>query len=385
MLADDLTGACDAGVQFAAQGFSSVVRLDPKLEEAASCDLLVVTTNSRNDQTETARAKVARACQELISEGREVIYKKIDSTLRGNVAAEIETVMETCGYSLALVAPAFPAAGRKVAEGLLHVAGSNAGIHVPTLLRQQGMENVLHFGRATLEMNSPPVTERLKKISAAGKAAITFDAETDDDLAAIARAGIELRSHALLAGSAGLASAVSRLLAEKSGESNAPRSSSAPPEKRAGPVLLILGSTNPVTKAQVEYLAQNRPVKIVTPGADSLREAVMASRQDRTLLVRLDPAREDSKRLEEFLRALVRSPLGGVTLSGGDTAWTVCRAFAARGIALEREVLPGIPCGRFIGGLADGTAVVTKAGGFGSEDALAAIVDFLTQRGRSTT
>jgi D-threonate/D-erythronate kinase len=387
MIADDLTGACDAGVQFAARGFSAIVRLAPECKDAAACNLLATATNSRNDAPEVARAKVARACHELINEGREIVYKKIDSTLRGNIAAEIETVMEICGQSLAFFTPAFPAAGRTVTEGWLRVASSSPAsrVHLPTLLREQGFENVVHLDRAALGKDSRALIERLDKISAAEKTAVALDAGTDDDLAVVVRAGIEMRGRAILAGSAGLAAAFAAVLAEQSRRISTPPTWSARSTRNTGTVVFILGSTHPVTKAQIGFLIRNRPVISFEPNSNSSREALAAAKKGCALLVPFDPARDDPAPLEEFLRALVDSPLCGVTLSGGDTAWAVCRTLGTAGIKLEREIVAGIPCGRLIGGLADGVAVVTKAGGFGGENALAAIADFLALYAPTTT
>jgi uncharacterized protein YgbK (DUF1537 family) len=69
----------------------------------------------------------------------------------------------------------------------------------------------------------------------------------------------------------------------------------------------------------------------------------------------------------------------GVIMTGGDTAALVCDALGVRGIRLIREALPGIPYGTLIGGRLDGVPVITKAGGFGDENALALLVDALRE------
>jgi hypothetical protein len=109
MVADDLTGACDTGGQFARWGFSTRIWLNfdlldfDKLNpvEGMPTDLTVVTTNSRSDSPDQARRKVQQACQRLAQNQIVIFYKKIDSTLRGNVGVEVEAVLETCGFPLA--------------------------------------------------------------------------------------------------------------------------------------------------------------------------------------------------------------------------------------------------------------------------------------------
>ena len=60
----------------------------------------------------------------------------------------------------------------------------------------------------------------------------------------------------------------------------------------------------------------------------------------------------------------------GLVLTGGDTAIAVCRALGGNGMVVCREVAPGIPMCALVGGDYDGAPVVTKAGGFGTEEAL---------------
>ena len=297
LIADDLTGACDAGVQFAERGFATIVWLDPEPREGAQ--LTVVTTNSRNDPPEVARRKVADACRVLGT----VVFKKIDSTLYGNIVPEIEAALDACGFAEAWLAPAYPAQGRTVHDGWLEVAGSDRRIHLPTLLG----------GHPRIRW---------------------FDAATQDDLGGVARQAFSSDPRPLLVGSVGLATEVARLLAV---------GQAVPPVQMPaeGDILFVIGSTNPVTLAQLEYLKSHHPEAEVTTVAGLLRP--------------------------RKVHALV--------LSGGDTALEVCRALGVVGIRLRHEILPGIPLGTLIGGPYEGVAVVTKAGGFGAVDALAAILE----------
>jgi uncharacterized protein YgbK (DUF1537 family) len=119
-------------------------------------------------------------------------------------------------------------------------------------------------------------------------------------------------------------------------------------------IVLIVGSTNPVSVRQTEY--------------------VEAHRRGRYPIMRISQAQSPSRVAE--LSAILKDARG-IVLTGGDTALMVCGMLRARGIRLEREILPGIPWGRLIGGFADGTVVATKAGGFGEIDALVRVADFL--------
>ena len=65
-------------------------------------------------------------------------------------------------------------------------------------------------------------------------------------------------------------------------------------------------------------------------------------------------------------------------LSGGDTADAFLRVSGGEAIALEREVLPGLALGRWLGEVADGLPVITKAGAFGGEQTLVALYERLS-------
>jgi uncharacterized protein YgbK (DUF1537 family) len=71
--------------------------------------------------------------------------------------------------------------------------------------------------------------------------------------------------------------------------------------------------------------------------------------------------------------------LCGLVLVGGDTAAGVINAISAKGVTVEKEVLPGIPIGRIWGGKYAGMSIVTKAGGFGDREALVKIIKYLRE------
>jgi len=69
-----------------------------------------------------------------------------------------------------------------------------------------------------------------------------------------------------------------------------------------------------------------------------------------------------------------------VVATGGDGARSVLLALQANGIALVDEVMGGVPLGTLTGGTAAGLPVVTKAGGFGTEDVLVRAVRAIRDR-----
>jgi uncharacterized protein YgbK (DUF1537 family) len=307
IIADDLTGACDAGVQFARHGLKTVVWLDAS--ELPQADVVVLSTATRRDSPGPAQAKVARACERLARAGRELIYKKIDSTLRGNVIPEIQA----CGVAETWVAPAYPALGRQFIRGRLFIKGVPQGAQLEPAPRLQ-----------------------------------VFDSVTQDELAAVARRALAEPGRPLLAGSAGLAMELARILGYPEARHPAILG-------RHGPAVLYIGSTHAATSEQVTYLKASRDphaYRIVT---------VRSLDGDVGPPVARYQARDAA----------------GLIMTGGDTAALVCRDLKVSGIHLIREVLLGVPYGRLLGGRFDGVPVITKAGGFGSENTLAVLVDAL--------
>ena len=79
-------------------------------------------------------------------------------------------------------------------------------------------------------------------------------------------------------------------------------------------------------------------------------------------------------------QAIGASRAAGVVATGGDGARQVLLALGASGIALVDEVMGGVPLGTLTGGTAAGLPVVTKAGGFGTEDVLVRAVRAIRDR-----
>ena len=338
-------------------------------------DLKILNTNSRNDPPRLAGLKVSKALRTLEEEGRELTYKKIDSTLRGNLGIEIQAALGE--RRLAVVAPAFPAMGRLLLDGHLHVGGVAAGNHhLPTLLRQQTRMAVKHLSGRIVAEGAKALRERLKEISKQGRAIVGMDTACQADLAAIARAALALRPRPLLVGSAGLAAEIASLRCAKyRRHSTIPQAFSS--GRRAGPVVMIVGSTHHVTHRQLDYLLTHRAATRTPLQGGFLRRAYKAIQENRHILINIHLQKTNIERLAGLAKILADPRVRGIILTGGDTADLVVRALGAHGIMLAREILPGMPWGKLIGGPAAGKPVATKAGGFGKPDALAMMAGYL--------
>ncbi len=341
MIADDLTGACDAAVAFARQGFDTRVVLAPGPRAESGAEMTVVSTDSRDDPPGVAAAKVSAACLWMKERGITVLFKKIDSVMRGNIRDEIEAVMASGGFHSAVMTPAFPAVGRTVRGGELRVFGSK---------QRAGESLATMFSGA-----SGP-----SGVSGAPKVKVS-DAETDREMLAIAREALRERPVPLLAGSGGLAGALAGVLADEQGRS----ASAARVPRSSRPPWVVIGTHHPATLAQVEQLR--------TAGAPERRQAA--------ILLTIPAERFEALALQPLLAAIHHGEAGSLVVSGGDTARLLCGAIGAESIRLGGEVLTGVPWGRIEGGCADGMAIVTKSGGFGEPDALTRVVASLRREG----
>jgi len=202
VIADDLTGSNDTGVQYSKQGLETIVvtKLEniPKIKDRA--DVIVIDSESRADKSEIAYSKVKKAAEAIKKIGIDVVYKKIDSTLRGNIGPELDAIMDVFNYNLAILVPAFPANRRITVGGhqLVNQVPLNLTeiskdpltpvkeSHVPSLLKKQTKRDVMHIPLSKV-MNPSDLAEELKKIKKEKSGIVIIDAVTQNDLKTIAK------------------------------------------------------------------------------------------------------------------------------------------------------------------------------------------------------
>lgn len=377
IIADDLTGAADAGVQFARAGYRTAVAFrDAPVLPAENLDAVALDTDSRTMPAGFAAKRVIEAAHAVRS--ARLVYKKLDSTLRGPIAAELSAALAATGRERAVVAPAFPAAGRTTVGGVQLLHGEPVHetemrddprtpvreAHVPTLLEG----SFLSVG--TLSAGDLADPERVRR-KVEGFRCVVADATSEADLEALVRA-VPDPSRVLWAGSAGLAQALSRVYpGPREGE---PRTRHEP----ARGVLVVVGSLSGVAREQLERLTDEYGEVAVSVAGGAVGEAASRARRalsDAVCAVVHTPAeRKHSsgpliKPLAEVAAVLAKEALfDALVLTGGSTAVGVARRLGATGIRLEGEVEAGIPVGALISPRP--YRVVTKAGGFGGPDAL---------------
>lgn len=422
VIADDLTGAMDAGVQMLHENKQVRVVLgsDALQSSAEDIDFIVINTQSRNVASTSAYEKVCQALDVFTSSGCNIIYKKIDSTLRGNIGAELQAVIDSGLFDCVLVAPALPYNKRTTRNGLHFVSGIElaktelakdpfAPINysaVAQIINQQFKTEVGLLDLATVRAGSPIISQQITEFITNGTKVIVADAVEEQDLRLIAKGAGLFPGSKILCGSAGLFQYLDYTYAEIFGTKN------------PDPILVVCGSPAAMSKEQIEYVSKNRQDTVVfkvditsvasNQVADTIHDVTRQVLQqlENGQHVVLDAAGSGKEAISEQVlgdrkqldansalvlqlisdiayAAVTTSQLGALVTLGGDTAVAVTKRLGTRGIDIIGETEPYIPYGKLLGGIGAGMWLITKAGGFGQSDSLDSIIEFLTTRSMS--
>jgi uncharacterized protein YgbK (DUF1537 family) len=335
IIADDLTGALDSAAPFVDRGLSVAAALDPgalELALGAGVEVVAVNTLTRHLEPAAAAAIAGQTAALCVAAGAGLLLKKIDSRLRGQVGAEAAAIAGVLGAGRLVVAPAVPAQGRIVTGAVIRGAGVAAeGIDV-----------------------------RARLAAAASLAVEIPDSDGAAALDAIAASCIARAGAVLAVGAHGLASALARRLGRStaSGPAFVPRP----------PVLVVVGSQDPATAAQVAALAGAATI-VDAPGG--LLPPPPAEPLAPITVLRSAPGADAADAAAGRFAAGASAwatALRPRTLlaTGGDTAASLLGHRGCRVLDVGGEAAPGIPWSR----LADGAVLVTKSGGFGGRTAL---------------
>lgn len=391
VVADDFTGANDAGVSLALCGKKVSVAFHTPFTQPT--DALIVNTDSRALRASQAAEKVAALGADI--EDARWLIKKMDSTLRGNAGAEAQALKALSGKRQAIVAPAYPAAGRITRHGRCLVNGipvnetefaSDPKTPVPSaaiadLFTDVSVKNV--------------TVETLTAELAQGTEWLIVDAQTDEELDAIITAALGCAQTPLLVGSAGLCDALARHLA---------------PARRKQ-LLAVVGSMSEIAQRQITRAKGKRGVSSVFidvndalrgDAASYIEEIARVLQAGHHCIVHTCAGLEARHQVEQlclqhhvtraglgekictFLGELTRQVLAvqepdALYVSGGDVAMAVARALDARGFEITGCIARCVPVGQFLG-CSWQRPVMTKAGGFGKEETLLEVLHFIEER-----
>lgn len=410
IIADDLTGANDAAVKFTNLGFSTITALN--LEEVQKLlrkyDVVAIDTESRNIE-EGSAYKTLKAVGERIRDSikNTLVFKKIDSTLRGNISFEIRGLFDALKPDLVVFAPAFPKQGRTTINGIQLVEGvpveqTYFGKDIRTPVKSSEVSSYFSdfknkYSHVTLrELRS----EKFQTKNGQSRI-LSFDAETDDDLRNIVHKvnSSHQSGRVIWVGSAGLAEhvAYNSILGKQNGK----------------PLIMGVGSVNELTRSQVKFFANTFNVRIIQVRIKSIIEDYdlehrrILDEVSKAIDLSCDIVITTSLDLEQIREgevtalglglnmlefgSLLADRFGkvissavkrfkwnafcGLFLTGGDIAVSTMKHLGISALEIRGEIEPGIPILKY--GNID---IVTKAGGFGQMDTLIRIASRLKKR-----
>jgi uncharacterized protein YgbK (DUF1537 family) len=419
IIADDLSSATDCGAQVLRSGLSVVVPLGGYSlpAQARLAQVISVDTDTRSLPADSAYTKVKEVTQGLAAEGWTDFYKSVDSTLRGNLGAEIKAVLDVIKPDCAIVAPAFPKYGRTTREGIQYLHGRplhetefgsdpTAPVKDADICRRLAEGSARKSGRLSLDqVRAGPmqIQGAIHGLLAEGVELVVVDIAEQDDLKLICLGLAQSNLRILWVGSTGMAEFFPLAFEVTPTASEGKKTYAVDPR----PALALVGSGSETTREQLRYaethyglnIVHFDPARVIQNKASELEEtsekirAALNLSYDVALVVRA--SRDEIAAAQQLGSALNMSPaqvaqsiayglaqvasrlvyegwISGIVATGGDTSNALCKALGAQALEILGEVEAGIPILRVIG--EQTLPLVTKAGGFGS---LAAMADAL--------
>lgn len=423
IVADDLTGANDTALQFFIKGSNTeiIFDTDENIQNHPNIGTFALTTESRNIDAKEAAQKVWEGAKKLKDNlSVEYFYKKIDSTLRGNIAVETLAMLDAIGYDAAVIAPAFIREGRITIGGYQLLKGvpiertdaardSYAPIYdsyIPDILKKQVNES-FYDSIATIQLNvvakgAGPITTKLNELVSGGKKLIVIDAVSAIDLEQIVLAITKSQYNILPVGSAGLANALGNVWL--------PLNNSEPVQKIIPklPKLILSGSKNSMTTAQINKLLLDDDIDniysidlklqdILSNDSDAMAERIIHNfGKDNIVIAHVSKIQDETQEekgkeklidegiTKEMLASMITDYLANIAQKvkkmsecilitiGGETSYKCTNAVNCEYLQVVDSILPAISL------CMDSNAgfVVTKSGNMGSITALVDIVNY---------
>ncbi|SCC33635.1 Uncharacterized conserved protein YgbK, DUF1537 family [Gilliamella bombicola] len=396
IIADDYTGANDTGIQMKKRGIAVDVLLTP----TSHSNSIVLDTESRNLCADEAYLKVKKMTSEVYSLGKfDIVYKKVDSTLRGNIAQEIKAVADIFHPDIIVFAPAFPKLNRITKNGKQYLNGQllmNTELtkdplspiitdDLTVILQQAFKEQVYYHPISELEGNTFSIKDGYLHI---------VDIAADKHIAKLSEILLNLNKRILYVGSAGLAEGIFNSLYP------------------TDPVLGVVASISQVSIDQINY-AESEGINIVkiepadifdSKTYDNYIERIsfLLSQKNDVIITTCKSKKDYEKTLSVSKNngfssydtankvkaclayivdsVLKKSNITGLFLTGGDTAVNIVSKINAAGCSIKQEISPGIVMSNLIHEEYGDIKVITKAGAFGNEKDLVISINKLKEK-----
>ncbi|AKJ43235.1 four-carbon acid sugar kinase family protein [Pragia fontium] len=419
IVADDLTGANATSALLSKKGFSAITCLEEFHHSLSDFEIVSFSTDSRSIPAKEAYSRVSQ-CIEQFKPLAPLISKRIDSTLRGNLGAEVDAVLDNNPELMALVVPVYPSSGRICVGGSLLVAGiplQNTMMKddpknpmtessVLELFRQQSEYEPFHIPLRDVLAGEQVLADRLTEIYRQGGRLVIFDATTDLDIATIAKAA----EQSLLPVFCVDPGPFTAQLAHLRYSSN---------RTMTNKVFIAIGSVSELTQRQIKKLKYDRNVwlEVVAPrqlmdisrhpGKAGPLVKMLLNKSEQFDIVGIDTVEapehvcdlnqlaqeyqvDKSEASQMINRGIAEvtaqvllnreSTFRGIYTSGGDVTVAVTNRLGSKGFILKDEVEPLAVYGHLIGERCNGLSIVTKGGFVGNDSTLVHCIDYLSTK-----
>lgn len=412
IIADDLTGALDTGVQFSKKNMSTIVTTDLNFNFEDICkeaDVVVVDTESRHIPAAEAKERVKSVLSKFNKKEIRFFYKKTDSTLRGNLGSEIEGFIEGLNINKVSFIPAFPSGKRTVKDGVLYVSNVKLAetqfamdilnpvtdSFIPDIIKKQSDINV----------KLKDINEEFSPLDDKEKHIYIFDSENMEDMENIGKVLYNKNKLNYTIGNAGFAEILTHYI-----KSDTKKEEIILEDDR---ILFVCGSVNITSLKQCKYAEK------IGYCSDSLKFGNIISEDyknsdnyitdkeyfkekinnNKKFLLRTSDSEDVIKKAIEYTEKnsismedltsnianstgqlvsdLIREhEIRNLIIFGGDTLMGILKNIGCQYIIPVSEIFPGVVFTRAVG---KDTAinVITKAGGFGEESIIERINEFL--------
>ena len=422
VIADDLTGANDTALQFAKRNINSSVEINfMQSELSEDKEVIVADTDSRDLDKQMAYQKVKAICEEMFKYNIKCVYKKIDSTLRGNLGAEIKAVDDVFNPEIVIIAPAYPINQRITIGGYHLLEGKPIELteiahapktpvkksYLPAILQEQVNEDIAVVDFKLLRQGVELTSKKIHEFINEGKRWLVCDIIEEENFITLMDA-VRGYKNILWVGSAGLAEYLPYFY-------NWTGNKELSMGKRKGSVLVCAGSVSHTTQNQVQTLLNQREISLVKIDMAKLLEnkdveLVEKSQkineliaQQQNILLATAQSDDDVKKavavgrkynlsgkevsekianiIAELIKNIEVNKLSGMVLTGGDMAVHICRAIGVNSIKVISEIDNGVPLGYIESENLEKLFIVTKAGAFGKPDVFIKSIQAIEQFG----
>ncbi len=401
MIVDDMAGACDTGIEFLDSVGRVTVIIDSDIPEMGKDQfegLVVWNTESRGLSGREAYSKVRRACKISGTNGKRILLKKTDSAFRGHFGHEISAVMDELHLELCCLAPAIPDFGRVTRNGIQYIDGipiaesfyskdPKQPVTESRVAEVAAMGNKRRIGLLDLEtLRRHENQKHIERLIASGVQVIVADSETQGDLERVVELFLKRSGQLFFVGGQGIGNALAKYClscAEIETWAKVPY----------GAVVVVCGTLHPKAREQLRVLSHTHGIEPVLIDMDDESDlAAIKAEAEKVTSSLLDQIEScglgflaspenlvhDPSLVEEALSLTIRKihervALSGLILTGGTTAYTVCRRIGVKRLHLRQRISWGVILTQAPD--LSGMAVGVKGGSLGDVDAIKQIVD----------